>query len=175
MFFSVCGSETRQCFPAVKISRQKWYPWNETSRVCEHKCLFPKWKQTGMEKPDSGDRSKDFHKFLTEVCEEFKEKCKTEESVPLRHPNPRITPPELEGECLDWCLDYLSTRYYTVGGVIITNISTSLNRKTVFKSFAWHRRECHVLIIWAWHLYLFNQTRVTNSNLVYTLLNIFMY
>ncbi|KAH3877508.1 hypothetical protein DPMN_001381, partial [Dreissena polymorpha] len=55
-------------------------------------------------------KSQDFKQFLKEFCDEFKKKCETDDSIPLRVANPRITPSELEGECLDWCLDHLSAR-----------------------------------------------------------------
>ncbi|XP_052799844.1 protein phosphatase 1E-like [Mya arenaria] len=63
-----------------------------------------------MDKTENSNKSKEFHNFLTELCNQFKEKCDTENSVPLRHPNPRVTTGELEGECLVWCLEHLSTR-----------------------------------------------------------------
>lgn len=63
-----------------------------------------------MEQRQFSKKVEDFKQFLSEFCEEFKEKCETEDSVPIRVPNPRISPQELEGECLEWCRDFLSTR-----------------------------------------------------------------
>ncbi|KAL4223701.1 Protein phosphatase 1E [Mactra antiquata] len=63
-----------------------------------------------MEDRHFRNKVEDFHQFLTEVCGEFKEKCETEDYVPVRLVNPRITPQELEGECIEWCREFLSTR-----------------------------------------------------------------
>ncbi|XP_045172547.2 protein phosphatase 1F-like [Mercenaria mercenaria] len=68
-----------------------------------------------MEQREFSNKIEDFKQFLTEFCEEFKEKCESDDSVPLRWTNPRITPQELEGECLEWCRDFLSTRGCPIG------------------------------------------------------------
>jgi hypothetical protein len=63
-----------------------------------------------MEQRVFSTKPEDFKQFLIEFCDEFKEKCETDDLVPVRWTNPRITPLELEGECLEWCRDFLSTR-----------------------------------------------------------------
>lgn len=63
-----------------------------------------------MEQRQFSSRFGDFQQFLTEFSEELKEKRDYDDSVTIRLTNPRISQQELEGECLEWCLDFLSTR-----------------------------------------------------------------
>ena len=59
---------------------------------------------------EQNNDSLSFQRFLNEFCDKLKEKADDENIVPLRFANPRVTRKELEGECLEWCLNFLSTR-----------------------------------------------------------------
>lgn len=63
-----------------------------------------------MEHRQFSNKIEDFTQFLTEFCEEIKDDSETDDCVQVRQANPRIKPLELEGECLEWCRDFLSTR-----------------------------------------------------------------
>ncbi|KAK3580794.1 hypothetical protein CHS0354_025133 [Potamilus streckersoni] len=63
-----------------------------------------------MEMSGYGNDFADFHRFLKDICEQLKEKSEEEDNVPIRLVNTHLTEGELEGECLDCCLQYLAAR-----------------------------------------------------------------
>ena len=59
---------------------------------------------------EQNNDTSNFHRFLSEFCDKLKEKSEDDNVVPTRFANSRVTHEELEGECLEWCLHFLSTR-----------------------------------------------------------------
>ena len=59
---------------------------------------------------EQNNDSLNFQRFLNDFCDKLKEKSENDNIVPIRFANPRVTQEELEGECLEWCLQFLSTR-----------------------------------------------------------------
>ena len=90
-------------------ARSVYTGFHDVINMCTNTCL--KWKQTEMDKRTEGNNIQSFKLFLNGFIENLKEKCDDEDPIPLRFHNPRVTTDELEGECLDWVLNYLSTRY----------------------------------------------------------------